>query len=93
MGRKPKQVLDSIWGVYLRRKLTALRVDQKTVCDKAGFSRQTLNRWWLGYSEPRVRNMIIFIRTIAEIEDRPVEEIIKEIVELYDGIERTKGMT
>ena len=93
MGRKPIEVLDSIWGVYLRRKLTRLNVEQKTVCDKAGFSRQTLNRWWLGHSEPRVRNLIIFLRTIAEIEGKPVEEIIKEIVDLYADVERSKGMT
>jgi|APSaa5957512535_1039671.scaffolds.fasta_scaffold112456_2 transcriptional regulator with XRE-family HTH domain len=91
MGRKPIQVLDSIWGLYLRRKLTRLKVSQKEVCVKAGFSPQTLNRWWLGHSEPRARNLIIFLRTMAEIEDRPVEDLIKEMVDLYSEVERNKG--
>ena len=57
-----------------------MKVNKTLLAKKCGVSRQTIHAWLQGQSTPTIPNMVMLARALAEMENRPFEEILGELI-------------
>lgn len=57
-----------------------MKINKSELAKKCGVSRQTIHAWLQGTSTPTIPNMVMLAKALAEVEKRPFEKILGELI-------------
>ena len=57
-----------------------MKINKSELAKKCGVSRQSIHAWLNGSTTPTIDNMLILAKALAEVEKRPFEVILGELI-------------
>tara|TARA_Y100001973_G_C5190394_1_gene330602 strand:- start:561 stop:746 length:186 start_codon:yes stop_codon:yes gene_type:complete len=57
-----------------------MKINKSELAKKCGVSRQTIHAWLQGQSTPTIQNMVMLAKALAEMENRPFDKILGELI-------------
>ena len=57
-----------------------MKVNKSELAKKCGVSRQTIHAWLQGQSTPTLKNMVMLAKALSEVQQRPFEKILGELI-------------
>ena len=57
-----------------------MKINKSELAKICGVSRQTIHAWLQGTSTPTIPNMVMLAKALAEVEKRPFEKILGELI-------------